>query len=169
MVVANVVGVWRLRHVNQSAVEPVGVCSVSARQSRNRVSSHSHASEARWLKSPLGVPITCACATPVSQPRACCRGGSERGGCVAPAPHQSRGGVTQRTQHGAHVRRRNDRRTHDEVGGARSTRQLARGSSLAQRRRCRLCARRRRCGGSAARHWPVLGGIGELRDQRHGS
>ena len=35
------------------------------------------------------------------------------------------------------------RRTHDKVGGARSTLQLARGSSLARRRRCRLCARRR--------------------------
>ena len=34
-----------------------------------------------------------------------------------------------------------DRRTHDEVGGARSARQLARGSSLARHRRCRLCAR----------------------------
>ena len=44
-----------------------------------------------------------------------------------------------RTRHGAHVRRRNDRRTHDEVGGARSTRRLARGSALARRRRCRLC------------------------------
>ena len=44
-----------------------------------------------------------------------------------------------RTRHGAHVRRRNDRRSHDEVGGARSTRRLARGSALARRRRCRLC------------------------------
>ena len=34
------------------------------------------------------------------------------------------------------------RRTHDKVGGARSTLQLARGSSLARRCRCRLCARR---------------------------
>ena len=31
-----------------------------------------------------------------------------------------------------------DRRTHDEVGGARSGRRLARGSALARRRRCRL-------------------------------
>ena len=43
-----------------------------------------------------------------------------------------------RTRHGAHVRRRNDRRTHDEVSGARPTRRLARGSALARRRRCRL-------------------------------
>ena len=34
-----------------------------------------------------------------------------------------------RTRHGARVCRRHDRRTHDEVGGARSTRRLARGSA----------------------------------------
>ena len=50
---------------------------------------------------------------------------------------------TRRTRHGESVCacRRRDRRTHDEVGGARSARQLARGSarrSLGGRRRCRL-------------------------------
>ena len=45
---------------------------------------------------------------------------------------------TRRTRHGARVCRRHDRRTHDEVGGARSARRLARGSALARRRRCRL-------------------------------
>ena len=52
-----------------------------------------------------------------------------------------RGDVTRRTaatRRGAHVRRRHDRRTHDEVGDARSARRLARGSALARRRRCRL-------------------------------
>ena len=43
-----------------------------------------------------------------------------------------------RAHGGAHVRRRHDRRTHDEVGGARSARRLARGSALARRRRRRL-------------------------------
>ena len=43
-----------------------------------------------------------------------------------------------RARHGARVRRRNVRRTHDKVGGARSTRRLARGSALVRRRRCRL-------------------------------
>ena len=54
---------------------------------------------------------------------------------------ERRGDVTRRTagtRHGAHVRRRRDRRTHDEVGGARSARRLARGSALARRRRRRL-------------------------------
>ena len=45
---------------------------------------------------------------------------------------------TPRTRHGARVCRRHDRRTHNEVGGARSARRLARGSALARRRRCRL-------------------------------
>ena len=48
---------------------------------------------------------------------------------------------TRRTRHGEYVCvcRRRDRRTHDEVGGARSARRLARGSALARRaRRCRL-------------------------------
>ena len=41
---------------------------------------------------------------------------------------------TRRTRHGVRVRcRRRDRRTHDEVGGARSARRLARGSALARR------------------------------------
>ena len=44
-----------------------------------------------------------------------------------------------RTRHGAHVRRRNTQRTHDEVSDARPTRRLARGSELAWLRRCRLC------------------------------
>ena len=43
-----------------------------------------------------------------------------------------------RARHGAHVRRRYDQRTHDEIGSARSTRRLARGSALTRRRRCRL-------------------------------
>ena len=47
---------------------------------------------------------------------------------------------TRRTRHGGCVCacRQRDRRTHDEVGGARSARRLARGSALARRRRCRL-------------------------------
>ena len=43
-----------------------------------------------------------------------------------------------RARHGAHVRRRYDQRTHDEIGSARSARRLARGSALTRRRRCRL-------------------------------
>ena len=53
-----------------------------------------------------------------------------------------RGDVTRHTAHTtracACVCRRRDRRTHDEVGGARSARRLARGSALARRRRRRL-------------------------------
>ena len=48
-----------------------------------------------------------------------------------------RGDVTRHTTHTARecvwVCRRRDRRTHDEVGGARSARRLARGSALARR------------------------------------
>ena len=56
------------------------------------------------------------------------------------AESKRRGDVTRHTAHknGARVCRRRDRRTHDEVGGARSARRLARGSALARRRRCRL-------------------------------
>ena len=45
-----------------------------------QISSHSHASEirARWPKSPMGVPITCACAM-AGKTR---HGGSECGRCV---------------------------------------------------------------------------------------
>ena len=45
---------------------------------------------------------------------------------------------TQHTRHGERVCRRDDRRTHDEVDSARSTRPLARGSTLARRRRFRF-------------------------------
>ena len=50
-----------------------------------------------------------------------------------------RGDVTRRTvAHGAHVRRRYDRRTHDVIVGARSARRRSRGSALDRRRRSRL-------------------------------
>ena len=45
---------------------------------------------------------------------------------------------TRRTRHGARMRRRHDQRAHDDVGGARSARRLARGSALVRCRRCRL-------------------------------
>ena len=66
--------------------------------------------------------------------------GSDR---AEPAMQRRRGAVmsldARRARHGGvRVRRRHDRRTHDEVGGARSARRLARGSALARRRRCRL-------------------------------
>ena len=54
---------------------------------------------------------------------------------------------TRRTRHGEYVCacRRRDRCTHDEVGGARSARRLARGSALA-RRACRCRLRQSRAG-----------------------
>ena len=60
------------------------------------------------------------------------RRGGQEGGTVLSLDAQ------RRTLHGARVRRRNDRRTHDKAGGARSARRLARGSMLARRRRCWL-------------------------------
>jgi len=71
----------------------------------------------------------------------------------AGATRRARGAVTsldarRRTRHGLRVRRRHDRRTHDEVGRARPARRLARGSALDRRRQCRLWERR---AGSATR------------------
>ena len=58
------------------------------------------------------------------------------------ATRRARGAVmsldTRRTRNGARLCRQHDRRMHDEVGGARSARRLARGPALARRRRWRL-------------------------------
>ena len=83
------------------------------------------------------LPLPCERGPVVEQPR----GGSHR----ARAPRQSsnRGSAVVVVAAGDCVS--HDRRTHDDVGGARSNQQLARGASLARHRQCRLCARRRRC------------------------
>ena len=90
---------------------------------------------------------------------------------ASPEPAMQRkrhGDVTRHTTHTTReyvgVCRRRDRRTHDEVGGARSARRLARGSALARRRRCRL--RQSQAGGAMGRTGAVMSLAGRRRPRQ---
>ena len=107
-----------------------------ARRTRVSTARSAHARQGRrrsfgtTTRSRLGARL----ASPVSaltEPTRRCDAESRRRGDV------TRHTTAHTTRHGARVCRRHDRRTHDEVSGARSARRLARGSALAWRRRCR--------------------------------